>query len=232
MKINKILYDKIQQDIEWIELQLESRNGSYNLWDNLRVRYEIIFPNLKDILNETEEKIAKLDEEFDFRPELKRVKNALLTQLFVNELEDVVNEDITNDAKILLDSNNLVTFDSKLDELIQESMIYIRKSDEKQKQIGLEKIWDAFERMKTFYSNNKKVSVIKILKEASQKSDNIYNLLEKESTELTKIGNEFQIRHFEYDKEPINSVITKEYLYFRILAFLSLCMNIINKDTV
>lgn len=229
MKITKSLYEIMQQDIELISSQLHSKNGSHSLWDELRVKYEIIFPDLKAILNQRDGKISA-GGEFDYRPELKRVKSALLTKLLVSELDTEVNESISNDAKIVLENNFDVTLDATLNELIEESMIYIRRPDDKEKQLGLEKIWDAFERFKTHYSEDKKQSIDKILEGVSLGSNKIYDLLNEESNKLTKIGNEYQIRHFERGKEPINSIEIKEYLYFRVLSFLSLCMNFIDKE--
>src|SRR5699024_3474116 len=119
------------------------------LWDELRVKYEIIFPELKGILNKSGGKIST-GGEFDFRPELRRVKSALLTKLLVNELDENLNDNVLNDAKIQLEIQPKLSLDVTLNELIQESMLYIRGKDDKQKQIGLEKIWDAFERFKTY----------------------------------------------------------------------------------
>lgn len=226
MEMSKKLYEIIQQDVERINTQLNSKNGSHSLWDELRVKYEIIFPELKAILNKHGGKIST-GGEFDYRPELKRVKSALLTQILVSDLDSEVNDNITSDAKIILEMDIDLMLDATLNELIEESMIYIRKTDEKEKQVGLEKIWDAFERVKTHFSKDKKESISKILKEVSKDSDSLYDLLSKESSELTRIGNEFQIRHFERGKEAINSIEMKEYLYFRVLSFVSLCMSCI-----
>lgn len=226
MEISKKLYEIIQQDVEQINNQLSSRNGSYSLWDELRVKYGIIFPELNAILNKSGAKMST-GNEFDYRPELNRVKSALLTQILVSDLDSEVNDNITSDAKTILEMDSDWSSDATLNELIEESMLYIRKTDEKEKQVGLEKIWDAFERVKTYFSENKKESISKILKEVSKGSDSLYDFLSKESRELTRIGNEFQIRHFERGKEAINSIEMKEYLYFRVLSFVSLCMSYI-----
>lgn len=227
--ITSKIYETMQDDIERIDDQLKSISGSYNLWDELRVKYEMIFPDLKEILNRGGGKVS-FSGEFDYRPELKRVKSALLTKLLLSEVDSSVNLSMTNDAKIILENKVEITTDEKLNELLEESMLYIRKNRNSEKQIGLEKIWDAFERLKTYYNEDKKESAEFLLKNASQGSNKFFDLLNTESMELTKIGNEFQIRHFEQGKAPIISIEQKEYLYFRLLAFLSFCMKCINNN--
>lgn len=84
-------------------------------------------------------------------------------------------------------------------------------------------MWDAFERMKTYYIDLKKKQSIEQLLELASGSDvNIKEELDKEAKELTRIGNEYQIRHFETDKKEINQLEFVDYLFFRMLAFIHL----------
>ena len=46
--------------------------------------------------------------------------------------------------------------------------------------------------------------------------------LGKEATTLTEIGNKFQIRHFEADKQPITDLAHVDYLFFRMFALIDL----------
>jgi len=55
-------------------------------------------------------------------------------------------------------------------------------------------------------------------------------MLEKEFNELTKIGNNYYIRHFKNGKEPIESDDFREYLYFRMLSLISYCLNMLESN--
>jgi len=49
-------------------------------------------------------------------------------------------------------------------------------------------------------------------------------MLNDEFLELTRIGNNYEIRHFEKGKEEIPSDEFREYLYFRMLSLISFCI--------
>lgn len=91
--------------------------------------------------------------------------------------------------------------------------------------MAVEQIWDAFERLKTIYGEDKKDSTQKLINTVSNGSGTTKELLEKEFKELTRIGNEFHIRHFENGRKPLESDEFREYLYFRILSLISYCIN-------
>lgn len=148
----------------------------------------------------------------------------------ITELETEINSNVSNDAKEIVNIH-LQTEDITINELIEESKLYIRKDSIEEKQIGLERIWHAFERFKTYFGEDKKKSVIQVLKKVSNGNQTLFEELEKECKVLTEIGNKFQIRHFEINKNKLNSVELKEYLYFRMLSFLSYCISVLSAST-
>lgn len=164
--ISKEIYYTIQNDIELINKAQETASGSKGLYDKLSVKYEIIFPELSKILTRVGSKIS-FGGEFDFRPELNRIKSALLAKLMITELETEINSNVSNDAKEIVNIH-LQTEDITINELIEESKLYIRKDSIEEKQIGLERIWHAFERFKTYFGEDKKKSVIQVLKKVSK----------------------------------------------------------------
>lgn len=107
-----------------------------------------------------------------------------------------------------------------LKELLQEVTKYY---DEGNLKIGVEKLWDAFERLKTYYSPSldKKQSINKIVSDMSNNNKNYEALFEKEFRELTTIGNEFRIRHHETTKVDIEDDRYYEYFYKRCLSLIS-----------
>ncbi len=108
-----------------------------------------------------------------------------------------------------------------LKELLQQASRYY---DENNLQIAVEKLWDAFERLKTYYCSStidKKKSVEKIVKDMGGGLQSYMELFEKEFRELTTIGNNFRIRHHEITKIDIQDKRHFEYFYKRCLSLIS-----------
>jgi hypothetical protein len=89
---------------------------------------------------------------------------------------------------------------------------------------SLEKIWDAFERIKTYYEEDKKKSANKLIAEISDGNDLFQKNIKAEFTSLTNIGNEFQIRHFERNKVQLKSNLHIDYLFYRMSSLIHLCV--------
>ncbi len=121
------------------------------------------------------------------------------------------------------------TDDERLNELISFSIEKISNPKESDHILALEKIWDAFERLKTFYiEKNKKKSVEQLIQEISGSTEGYNELLDDEFRELTRIGNSYQIRHFEKDKIQINNFNQIDYLFYRMIALIDLCITSLN----
>lgn len=89
--------------------------------------------------------------------------------------------------------------------------------------IAVEKLWDAFERLKTYYSPtlDKRNSVNKIINIMSGNRLPFTELFEKEFKELTEIGNKFRIRHHETTKIDIENELHYKYFYKRCLSLIT-----------
>ncbi|MBF0428597.1 MAG: hypothetical protein HQL94_06705 [Magnetococcales bacterium] len=118
------------------------------------------------------------------------------------------------------DTGNEANFDGLLD----DAKTKIRDPDPKVRKEGLERLWDAWERLKTLEEGNgKKDQATKLLNKAAS-SPEFLNLLGKEASELTEIGNTFQIRHHERGKYAINDPRQIDYLFFRMLSMIFLLL--------
>lgn len=97
--------------------------------------------------------------------------------------------------------------------------------------IGLERLWDAFERIKTAYKPNldKKNSAATLLTDVSAGNAQFRQQLESECKALTEIGNNFQIRHHEADKAPVDSKGIVDYLFVRMLSMINLLLTVFPK---
>lgn len=162
----------------------------------------------------------------------KNYQNAI--KEFKQFFDESLNIDTGVDLAYLLDFNvniellfdkQVQTDDEELDKLIKEAKD--RFFNPKDKQIALEKLWDAFERVKTYYKGNKRQSSEKLVSVISKDFNS--ELLDKEFVILTKIGNDYRIRHHETDKKEIINKKHLDYLFFRMLSLIDLCLTSINE---
>jgi len=116
------------------------------------------------------------------------------------------------------------TNDTRLNELLEISYSKFILPKIESRIESLEKIWDAFERLKTYYEENKKASANTLIAAASSGNDLFSNHISSEFQSLTKIGNEFQIRHFERNKVQLHSNLHIDYLFYRMSALIHLCV--------
>jgi hypothetical protein len=90
---------------------------------------------------------------------------------------------------------------------------------------GLEKLWDAWERLKTLLPGDKKNST-KALLDSSFNEPALRERIEWEARELTEIGNTFMIRHSEVGKIPISNTHHVDYLFHRMFALILVILRI------
>lgn len=179
----------------------------------------------------------------DFRKEAKKDNKDFEEnyQNAIREFKNLFNDSLSIDAGVdlsyLLDFNvnaellfdkQVQTDDDELNKLIKEAKD--RFFNPKDKQIAIEKLWDAFERIKTYYEGNKKQSSEKLVSIISENFNS--DLLESEFQSLTKIGNEYRIRHHETDKKEIKEPKHMNYLFFRMLTLIDLCLTSINENKI
>ena len=114
------------------------------------------------------------------------------------------------------------TGDSTLDGLFEDARRKFLSPDLRVRKEALEKLWDAWERLKTLHiPSNKKKSVARLLEMASPEPG-FRARLDREAHELTNIGNTFQIRHFEAQKVRIGTSAHLDYLFHRLFALMYL----------
>jgi len=142
--------------------------------------------------------------------------NNILLKLDSGKIINIFNSQIKNST---LDSIE----EAGLKELLQEATKYY---DEGNLKIAVEKLWDAFERLKTYYSPtyDKKKSINKIVSGMSSNKEPYKELFEKEFYELTAIGNNFRIRHHETIKTDIEDNRHYDYFYKRCLSLISVAI--------
>ncbi|MBP3041029.1 hypothetical protein J9303_16300 [Bacillaceae bacterium Marseille-Q3522] len=140
--------------------------------------------------------------------------NEIPFQLSNGKLENIFDTQINQSSLVFVQEVGLK-------ELLQEASKYY---DESNLQIAVEKLWDAFERLKTYYCSStidKKKSARKVVKHMGNNQQPFIELFEKEFHELTTLGNNFRIRHHETTKIDIQDKRHYEYFYKRCLSLIS-----------
>ena len=105
------------------------------------------------------------------------------------------------------------TGDTALDQLLETARRKYLSPDEAERRIALEKLWDAFERIKTLEDADKRRGASLILDKAAPSSPKLRQALERQVKEMTGLGNELMIRHHETNKEVIAASQQLDYLF-------------------
>lgn len=89
---------------------------------------------------------------------------------------------------------------------------------------AVEKIWDAFERLRTYYDKDKLKSMKILISNIADGQEDFASLLNEEFLLLGKIGNTYRIRHHETDKVDITDIKHYDYFFNRCLSLISLAI--------
>ncbi len=150
-------------------------------------------------------------------------KTGLLYQLKANgEVERIIPNDVATPDIV----NTVLNVKEKgTRELLREAINLHRSHDPSASRDSVEKIWDAFERMKTYYRDlDKQQSANRIVADMAGGSDDYKKLLGEEFDKLTKIGNNFRIRHHETNKIEITDIRYYDYFFNRCLSLIALAV--------
>jgi hypothetical protein len=117
--------------------------------------------------------------------------------------------------------------DPTLDQLLETARRKFVDPDETVRRESVEKLWDAFERLKTVEEgNNKRDRIGRLLDiAAASTTSGFRQALEREARELTDIGNQFLIRHTETTQEPLSKSLHVDYVFHRLFSLLLLLLH-------
>lgn len=106
--------------------------------------------------------------------------------------------------------------------LLEEAVTLFKQPDPAARNDAVEKLWDAFERLKTYYTAlDKKASATKIVEDMGQGQASFKQLFSDEFAALTKIGNDYRIRHHETSKIDIQDIRHYDYFFNRCLSLIT-----------
>ncbi|MDF2916253.1 MAG: hypothetical protein K0S70_470 [Microbacterium sp.] len=107
------------------------------------------------------------------------------------------------------------TGDATLDGLLETAREKYHSRSADERAVAIEKLWDGFERLKSIDDPaNKKNSATLLL--ANIPDAAVRGVIEEEMFALTKLGNNFHIRHWESDKHPVPAD-AQDYLATRMV---------------
>lgn len=110
-------------------------------------------------------------------------------------------------------------------ELLDDAITRFKAPDPDAPRDAAEKIWDAFERLKTYYTSmDKQTSSTQIIQDMADRDTNYINLFTEEFKTLTKIGNDYRIRHHETSKIDIPDPNYYDYFFNRCLSLIGLAI--------
>lgn len=116
------------------------------------------------------------------------------------------------------------TKDAALDEMLEAARHKFLNRELAVRLESLEKLWDAWERLKTVeVGKDKKAKAAALLNRVTAEPT-LRQTIEEEAIALTGIGNKFMIRHTETDKVPITSSLHVDYLFHRMFSLLRLLL--------
>lgn len=204
----------VMKTIEELQYDLENDYTETKLFDDIS-RAEKLFgkdvPAIHDCVEEVQH----------FNGTIRR--NA---QIVVDLLEVALSEQ----ASLSYDLVDFQIDDNEFNKLVEQAFQYYKEA---RIDTATEKIWDAFERIKTFYKQyDKKGSITKLIDIVSKNNAKYREMVEEEFTSLTKLGNDFRIRHHETNKKDICCKEHYDYLFHRCIAVLRLVTSVLRENSL
>lgn len=200
--------------LDFIEFFAQNIKDISERWNNERYRnYQTIdCLNTSDIFNDFQEAINGIFAEA-----------GLLYELTHEKIIERIVENSPLTAEI--ENNFAAVNEIGARELLKDAVALYKTPNPAARQDSVEKIWDALERLKTYYiALDKRRSSEKIVNDMAGGNSDYVDLFNEEFKMLTSIGNKYRIRHHETDKIDITDVRYYDYLFNRCLSLIALAI--------
>ena len=89
---------------------------------------------------------------------------------------------------------------------------------------ALERLWDGWERLKSLADPSNKKNSVRLILSAVTTEPTLYARLNAEANELTSIGNDHLIRHYEVNQKPVIDAGHIDYLFHRLFAMIHMML--------
>ena len=117
------------------------------------------------------------------------------------------------------------TGDPTLDNMLEECRAKFSDRNPLVRRESLERLWDAWERLKSLAEPGNKKQSVKIILDAVTAEPSLRSRLDSEAIELTSIGNSHLIRHSEVNQVAVIDVDLVDYLFHRLFAMIKLMLS-------
>ena len=114
------------------------------------------------------------------------------------------------------------TGDHMLDVMLEESHKKFSDPNPLIRREALERLFDSWERIKSLAHTTNKAKSIELILDRAAPDPAFREVLEKESRELTNIGNSHLLRHHELAQSPVVDAWHVDYLFHRLFAMVEL----------
>lgn len=156
-----------------------------------------------------------------------------LCGLLYHLTEERIVERVVEDGFIIEESKDSIDAvpEKELKVLLEESIVLHKSRNPNDHHLATEKIWDALERLKTIYINektDKKASSNRIIGQMAKGDANYIDLFSTEFHYLTNIGNNYRIRHHEVGKIDILQDEYYDYFFSRCFSLIVLALKNLN----
>lgn len=200
--------------LDYIEFFAQNIRDISERWNNERYR------NYKTIECFNSSEIFK-----DFKEAINQIftESGLLYELTD---EKIIERIVENNVLTTEIEDNFKAIDEiGIKELLKDSVTLYKTPNPTARQDSVEKIWDALERLKTYYTTlDKKHSIEKIVRDMANGNDDFVDMFNDEFNALTKIGNDYRIRHHETNRIDITDIRYYDYLFNRCLSLIALAI--------
>lgn len=231
MKIQRSRYDSWTDNTDALEEALDRFNkfieiplvslddsGTFSPCSEKELLANLFTPFLFDIIEFQFDELSN-DEKIPFQSDINASlqKDAVPFRLSDRGLIEMLNDYEVLSVEIVKSVDSIS--ESGIQDLLNEAISKHRQPTLQAHRDAVEKIWDALERLKTYYTDkNKKDSANQIINDMSGGETEYINLFTAEFKELTTIGNTFRIRHHETDKIDITDIRHYDYFFNRCLS--------------
>lgn len=161
----------------------------------------------------------------EFRAAIQRIfqRNGLAFEL---QPDGSIRRTIPRAFRGLLEETDFATGDGELDRLLTAAQRRFVEPRQEGRQEAVEALWDAWERLKTLDGDGDKKSQAAQMLDATagSQSPRFRDALERESIELTGIGNSLRIRHSETTQEGLARPEHADYLFYRLYCLIHLVL--------
>jgi hypothetical protein len=116
------------------------------------------------------------------------------------------------------------TGDRTLDVLLEEAKTKFSDPNSLIRREALERLWDGWERLKSLADSSNKKNSVHLMLSAVTTEPALYARLDAEAHQLTSIGNDHLIRHYEVNQKPVIDADHVDYFFHRLFAMIQLML--------